>query len=309
MVALNFDATQVAPDTGFDALPAGWYNVAIDHSESKPTKDADAQNPWYYVELRFNILDGQYQGRKFFSRLNLRNKSQEAMEIAYKQLSAICHAVGVMSVQDTSQLHGLPMKVKVNIRKDATGQYDDQNDIKQYKPINHVVETVGAGVTAPMGGPTAPQAPAGFAPQPAAPAPTAPTGFAPPPAATAPPPPAAQLVAPPAPVDPRQGYQISADGKYRWKEGMVNWELIPEVAPPPPPPPAAAAPTQPGLPGFGAPAAPPTQGGWTPPAAAQPWANGPATPPNAAPAQPAAPPAQPQPPHPAQQAQPPWNRT
>lgn len=49
------------------------------------------------------------------------------------------------------------------------------------------------------------------------------------------------------------GYQVSPDGQFRWREGMAEWERIPTAAPaPPPPPPAAAAPPPP------PPAAPPT---------------------------------------------------
>ena len=49
MVALNFDATQVEPDAGFETVPAGWYNVSMDESEMKPTKDAAGS----YLQARF----------------------------------------------------------------------------------------------------------------------------------------------------------------------------------------------------------------------------------------------------------------
>lgn len=42
------------------------------------------------------------------------------------------------------------------------------------------------------------------------------------------------------------GYQISPDGRFRFREGMTEWEPIPvAAAPPPPPPPPAAAPPAP----------------------------------------------------------------
>jgi len=140
MAQLNFDATQVEPDTGFDTVPAGWYNVAMDESDLKPTKDGAGT----YLQARFNILDGQYRGRKLFARLNIRNANAQAQEIALRQLSAIGHAVGVLHIQDSQQLHGLPLKVKVKIRK-GDDNYEDQNDIISYKNINEQVETVGSG--------------------------------------------------------------------------------------------------------------------------------------------------------------------
>lgn len=156
---LNFDASTVAPDTGFDTVPAGWYNVAIDDSELKPTKPKIGETQQgAYLQLRFNILDGQYAGRKLFTRLNVKNSNQQTVEIAYKQLSAICHAVGVMQVQDSQQLHGLPLKVKVKIRK-GNDEYEDQNEIIAYRNVNEQVEMAGATPANPFQGGGAPQAP------------------------------------------------------------------------------------------------------------------------------------------------------
>lgn len=148
---MNFDATQVAPDAGFETVPAGWYNVAIDDSEMKPTnpKPGEATSTGAYMQVRFTILDGQYAGRKLFARLNLKNSNQQTVEIAYKQLSAICHAVGVLRIQDSAQLHGIPLKVKVKLRTDPTGKYEDQNDITSFKNINEQVDVAGS---SPAGG-------------------------------------------------------------------------------------------------------------------------------------------------------------
>jgi hypothetical protein len=173
MAQLNFDASQVAPDTGGgDPVPAGWYNVMIDESEMKPTKAEGGLR----LSLRFTIMDGQYANRKVFTGLNLKNANPVAQEIAYKQLSAICHAVGVMQVQDSQQLHGRPLKIKVKV-KAAQGDYEASNDITAYKNINEQVDGPAAG-GAPTGAPwataqaPAPQA-APWAGQPAA-APVAP---------------------------------------------------------------------------------------------------------------------------------------
>lgn len=209
MASLNFDATTVQPDTGFELLPAGWYNAMIDESDIRPTNNGAGA----YLQLRFSVIDGQYQGRKVFTRLNIRNANQTAQDIAYKQLSAIAHSVGVLQVQDSSQLHGIPLKIRVRIRKDPSGQYEDQNEINGYKNINDVVQ----GQTAAFApaAPAMPAAPAGFAqPAPVAPAPAfaqpaAPQPWAQPAAPVAQPVP--QPVAPVAPVAPApQPAQVAA---------------------------------------------------------------------------------------------------
>lgn len=151
MAAINFDATTVAPNASFDPLPAGWYNANITSSEMKPTKDGSGA----YIQLELTILDGQYANRKVFDRLNVQNKSQVAQEIAYATLSSICHATGVIQVQDTSQLHGIPMEVKLSVRAASDG-YEAANDVKGYRASSQ-----GGGMSqAPQMGAPAQQPPA-----------------------------------------------------------------------------------------------------------------------------------------------------
>lgn len=208
MAQLNFDASRVEPATGFETVPAGWYNVMVDQSEMKPTNDGAGTR----LNVRYVILDGPLQGRKLFQGFNLQNANAQAVEIAYKQLSALAHAVGHLQVGDSSELHNRPLKIKVKV-KPAEGKYDEQNDVTQWKNIN---EQVGAAPAAAPSFAGAPAAPAGWSPpaqpqQPQAnwgappapaPAPAAAWG-APPPPNAAPPvqtaPPAAAWTPPAAP--------------------------------------------------------------------------------------------------------------
>lgn len=98
----------------------------------KPTRD----NTGAYLEMTLKVMEPPYQNRQLFYRLNLKNNNPVAQEIAYKQLSAICHAVGVLQVEDSAQLHGLPFKVRATIRKDDSGKYDPTNEIKSVKSVN-----------------------------------------------------------------------------------------------------------------------------------------------------------------------------
>jgi len=170
---VRFDARQVAPAVPFELLPPAEYNVTITDSEMKPT----AQNDGSYLALEMTVLDGEHKGRKLFDNLNLVNSNQTAAEIAYRTLSAICHAVGVMDVQDTQQLHGIPLKVKVGVQGASKGkdgrEYEARNIVRGYLPVDGSTAIPGApaGTTA---------APAWAAPaQQAAPAQAAPA-FVPP---------------------------------------------------------------------------------------------------------------------------------
>jgi hypothetical protein len=146
MAVINFDATSVVPSTGVqDAIPAGWYNAAAESSELKPTKDSSPSNPAAFLQIVFKVLDGQFAGRKIFARFNIRNANPTAQEIAYRDLSALAHAVGVLQIGDSQQLHGIPLKIKVKVRA-AQGDYEASNEITSYKNIN---EQVGATTAAP----------------------------------------------------------------------------------------------------------------------------------------------------------------
>jgi hypothetical protein len=89
-------------------------------------------------------VDGQYAGRQVLDRLNIQHPNPVAAEIAYRRLSAYCHATGVIQVQDSQQLHGIPFKARVSVRTDSTGQYEPSNEIKAVKHINEDTGTTAA---------------------------------------------------------------------------------------------------------------------------------------------------------------------
>jgi hypothetical protein len=124
----GFDAQTVEPNDSFDPLPNGDYLCIITASEMKPTKAGDGA----YLELEMQVIEGQYQGRKLWDRLNLNNANDTTVKIAKGTLSAICRAVGVLQPKDSCELHDLPMLVKVACKKrDDTDELT--NVVKSYK--------------------------------------------------------------------------------------------------------------------------------------------------------------------------------
>ena len=86
-----------------------------------------------------NILDGKLTGQKLFDRLNLVNNNQQAVDIAQRTLSAICHATGQLAIDDSEQLHCLPMLADVRVKpahvdKGGTPR-DASNEIKGYSAV------------------------------------------------------------------------------------------------------------------------------------------------------------------------------
>ena len=264
MAVINFDARNVQPDEGrnSDPVPSGWYVAMMSKSEMKPTKDG--MNAM--LACTFDIVEPpQYKGRKIFFNFNLQHQNAQTVEIAFKQFSAVCHAVGHLMVADSQELHGKPLKLKLKTRpatyvqgsNPPVVQYEASNDIEAFKNV--------ADPTA-VDGPKAAPAPAFAAPPafqpPAAGAWVPPTVQQAQPPAAAPAwqapaqPPAAAPVAPPA-----------AAPAWQAPPGAVAQPWAQQQAPAP-----AAAPVAPP-----APAAPPPgmAPAWQPPAApggvAPPW--------------------------------------
>lgn len=153
MAQIQFDATHIDPSPRFDPLPAGDYNAIITESETKLTKDGSGQ----YLQIKLEVQSGEFAGRILFDRLNLWNNNRQAQEIAQRSLSQICHAVGVLQVNDSQELHNKPLIATVKIRP-ARDNYEASNEIKGYK--------AGAAIPVAQQPFAAPRAPA--APQPAA---------------------------------------------------------------------------------------------------------------------------------------------
>jgi hypothetical protein len=110
---LGFDANKVEPAKPFEPIPAGKYVAMITASEMKPNKAGTGR----YLELCFTILDGELRNRQVWARLNLENPNDLAAKIAQADLSALCRAVGVMTPNDSVELHNLPLVIKVRCKK------------------------------------------------------------------------------------------------------------------------------------------------------------------------------------------------
>ena len=267
--AFNFDASQVKPSAPLEAIPAGFYNVAVTDGEIVPTKDGSGER----LTLELTVLDGDFKGRKIFDGLNIKNKNPQAQEIAWQQLSAICHATGVLRLTDVQELYNKPFSAKIgyegNRTDPQTGQtYEARNTFKGAKPLNAGTAPTGAApAAAPAGGMpaggmpapswAAPAKPATAAPaQPAAPLPSAPT--VPPFAAPAPvaPAPKAKRMVMTAKANGLTAEQFRASDPAWTDELLVSqgYAVIEEVAAP-----APAAPAMPS-----APVAPPAGTGVAP---------------------------------------------
>lgn len=128
MASLNggFKQSEV-PESKFDAIPEGEYRALITESKVKPTKNGNGT----LIELKWQILEGKYQNRTVFDRVNWENKNPTAQLIGRQQLKKIAKAVGAPEeFADTSILHMKPCVIVIKV-----GEYNGEpnNEVKGYK--------------------------------------------------------------------------------------------------------------------------------------------------------------------------------
>ena len=127
MALVNFQADPTAVTNSYELLPKGDYLCMAIASEIKPNSKRTGD----YLQITFEVLDGPSKGRKIWDRLNIRNANKTAEKIALEALNNLCVATGVMNLQDSDQLHNIPVVLKVDIEAGRDG-YDDQNRVKGY---------------------------------------------------------------------------------------------------------------------------------------------------------------------------------
>jgi hypothetical protein len=131
----GFDANTVEPANNLDPIPDGKYVAVITDSEMKPTKSGTGN----YLQMTFQIVEGEYANRLLWVRLNLDNPNATAVDIARRELSSICRSVGVLVPTDSSDLHDLPCELTVVLkRRRDTG--DLQNEVKGYTKVGVTAE-------------------------------------------------------------------------------------------------------------------------------------------------------------------------
>ena len=127
----SFNANDIPQsENNFEPIPAGWYEVSINTAELKETKAGTGE----YIALRYDVLGPAHQGRVIFGNLNIRNPNSKAQDIGIQQLGELMRAIGLPSVEDTDQLVGGHLEVKVKIRE-ASGGYDASNDVSGFKAV------------------------------------------------------------------------------------------------------------------------------------------------------------------------------
>ena len=146
LLGTSFNVAQMPQSNDYDALPAGNYDCRIANAELCTTKAGNGQ----YIKVRYDIVGPSHEGRVVFGNINISNPNPKAEEIGHQQLGQLMKAVGLTEVNDTDQLIGHTLNIKLAVKDDL--QYGASNEVKGFKAV------AGSKAPAPVNKPAA-QAP------------------------------------------------------------------------------------------------------------------------------------------------------
>ena len=127
------DTTGIDAMGGYEIFPAGLYPAVMISASKKPTKNNDGA----FLECVYQIIDGEMQGKKFTSRLNLWNQNTQAVDIAKRELKSLRLALGLHDQEGrTSEFINKPLVLNITVkpRKDKPDQAE--NNLIGIEPYN-----------------------------------------------------------------------------------------------------------------------------------------------------------------------------
>jgi hypothetical protein len=111
----------------FEVIPEGTeVRLKCTEAEDKETKTGGEM-----VACTFQVVEGQYKGRKIWTNFNTVNKSEKAQEFGRRMLSGWARACGKPNAKSTDDLLEKPFWCKLGIEV-GTGSYKDKNTIASF---------------------------------------------------------------------------------------------------------------------------------------------------------------------------------
>jgi hypothetical protein len=118
------------PTGEFEPLPAGWYRARATKADLKDTAAGGSR-----ISIRFDIMGPTHAGRVVFGSINIRNASETSERIGQQQLGEMCRAIGVPRLEDTDQLVGKTLDIRLTI-KAANEKYAAGNEVKNFRAVD-----------------------------------------------------------------------------------------------------------------------------------------------------------------------------
>ena len=135
---LGFETTQYKPSEGYTPLPAGEYPVRVSNTEKLENKKGNG----HQLKVTFDVLDGDFKGRKIFNSFNLWHDSEKTRDIAREQFSGLIKAIGINPPRNHEEVRDGKVIIRLVVESDP--QYGDSNNVKGYKPLEGVAPAAAA---------------------------------------------------------------------------------------------------------------------------------------------------------------------
>lgn len=130
------DMSEVEESKGFELLPTGWYLVDITDDNEREVKKEGGKIPFGTkgANITFTVAEGPFEGRKVWDGFWNHSSSFPYLKKLMAKSGKFTEGTNVKMTfsQIIEQLDGARLWAKVGIRK-GTGEYEDQNQIKEYK--------------------------------------------------------------------------------------------------------------------------------------------------------------------------------
>lgn len=107
----EFDFDEVEVEDNYDSgpLPSGTYTVVVHGAEKRDIKSGKGQG----LSVAFDVIDGEHKGRRHFEFFTLKHEKEIAEQLGRKSLKRVAIACGIDRLEDTSQLVGQVLRIKV----------------------------------------------------------------------------------------------------------------------------------------------------------------------------------------------------
>lgn len=137
MAQLGFDVSSTKPQAAFDPIPPGWYAMRINKADVVVGQKAGTGE---MLKVEFEVIEHAHPdqaGRRVFANFCHQHDNKQTRDIARAQIAAIGQSIGKPSMNDTEEMLGGELRVKVGVQPAKDG-YDARNEVKGFKALSDV---------------------------------------------------------------------------------------------------------------------------------------------------------------------------
>ncbi len=129
---LHTDQMPVSENGDYTPVPIAFYDFIIEKASVKDTKAGTGK----YINVGFKITGPAYEGRYIFKNYNIVNPDEKTQANGLADLRRLLEALKMTQLSKASNLLGMRLSGKVNIRKgkDKEGNEIEENTLGKYGP-------------------------------------------------------------------------------------------------------------------------------------------------------------------------------